>query len=81
MKTKNLIKIIGILSLACLITAGLCACGGKKRSPGIIIEELVVYHGTYGVEGADKEKELLKELKKADQGAAEKWEKVLDYWK
>ena len=69
------------MSLVCLIAAGLCACGGKKRSPGIIIEELVVYHGTYGDEAADKEKELLKELEKADKGAAEKWEKVLDYWK
>ena len=80
-KAKTLIKRIGIMSLVCLIAAGLCACGGKKRSPGIIIEELVVYHGTYGDEAADKEKELLKELEKADKGAAEKWEKVLDYWK
>lgn len=80
-KAKTLIKRIGIMSLVCLIAAGLCACGGKKRSPGIIIEELVVYHGTYGEEAADKEKELLKELEKADKGAAEKWEKVLDYWK
>ena len=59
-KAKTLIKRIGIMSLVCLIAAGLCACGGKKRSPGVIFEELVVYHGNYGEEAADKEKELLR---------------------
>ena len=53
-KAKTLIKRIGIMSLVCLIAAGLCACGGKKRSRGRIDEEMDVYHGTYGDEAADK---------------------------
>lgn len=78
---KTWIKRIGIFCLAVMIAIGLLACGKEKRSPGIIIEELVVYHGSYGEEAAEKEQELLKELKKADPEAAAKWEAVLDYWK
>ena len=81
MKAKTLIKRIGILGMVCLLAAGICACGAKKRSPGIVIEELVVYYGTYGEEAEEKEKELLKELQKSDKDAAEKWEQILDYWK
>lgn len=78
--TMTFLKRIGILVLVGLLAAGLCACGGKKRSPGTIIEELVVYRGTYGEEAAEKETELLKELQKADKDAADKWGQVLDYW-
>ena len=82
-KWKSLIVlyVIELLVLAALVVALLCRCGNEKRSPGVIIEELVVYHGSYGEEAAQKEQELLKELQKADPAAAEKWEKVLDYWK
>lgn len=71
---------IGILVLAGLILL-LCACGAKKRSPGIIIEELIVYYGSYGEEAIEKEEELLTELAKADPAAADKWEQVLSYWR
>ena len=82
-KWKSLIVlyVIELLVLAALAVALFYRCGNKTRSPGVIIEELVVYHGSYGDEAAEKEQELLKELKKADPDAAEKWEQVLDYWK
>ena len=75
-KWKWIINIVLVLCLA----AGLAACGAPKRESGEIIKEMLLYYGNYGDEAEDKVEELLKELRKNDKDAAEKWECVMDLW-
>ena len=76
---KKLKWIINIVLVLCL-AAGLAACGAPKRESGEIIKEMLLYYGNYGDEAEDKVEELLKELRKNDKDAAEKWECVMDLW-
>lgn len=46
-----------------------------------VVEELVVYYGTYGAEAEQKTSELLDDLYKADPAAEAKWEKIMNLWK
>lgn len=46
-----------------------------------VVEELVVYYGTYGAEAEQKTSELLDDLHKADPAAEAKWKKIMNLWK
>ena len=46
-----------------------------------VVEELVVYYGTYGAEAEQKTSELLYDLHKADPAAEAKWKKIMNLWK
>ena len=53
----------------------------EGRTAGDIIEEMVVYYGTYGDEAAQVTAELLEELSALDPAAGAKWERIMDLWK
>ena len=53
----------------------------EGRTAGDIIEEMVVYYGTYGDEAAQVAAELLEELSALDPAAGAKWERIMDLWK
>ena len=50
------------------------------RDANKIIEEMVVYYGTYGSEADKKVDELINELLSTDTVVAEKWHKITDRW-
>ena len=66
--------------LALFLIAALAACGASKRESGEIIREMLLYYGHYGNEADEKVEELLKELRRSDKAAAEKWESIMDLW-
>ena len=51
-----------------------------SRDANKIIEELVVYYGTYGSEADEKVDELITEFRSTDTVAADKWRKITDRW-
>ena len=87
---KNHRKILYIFSLVCMLI--LAGCTGKKtknqepetpveRTTQDIIEEMVVYHGTYGDAASQKEAELLAELSSKDPQSGKNWEEIMGLWK
>ena len=82
MKRKQSARIL-CLALA-LSLSFLCAgCGRKEeaRPPREIIEEMVVDYGSYEGEAEERVRDLLRELRAADAGAAERWERIMPLWK
>lgn len=87
---KNYRILFFVFALVCvLIPAG---CTGKKtknqepetpveRTTQDIIEEMVVYHGTYGDAASQKEAELLAELSSKDSQSGKNWEEIMGLWK
>ena len=72
-------KITALLLAALLLLAG---CGKKETVPASkLIEEMVVYYGSYGPEAEAKNDELLERLRSADPDAAARWGGILETWK
>ena len=69
--------------LAIMLAAAIAAvpAPAEGRTAGDIIEEMVVYYGTYGDEAAQVTAELLEELSALDPAAGAKWERIMDLWK
>ena len=71
------------------LALALAACGAaadttaaqNTRTSREIIEELAVYHGTYGGEADGKTAELLDELSAVDPAAGAKWRSIMRLWK
>jgi len=53
----------------------------QERSVRDILEEMIVYYGSYGDEAEGRNAELLKELYAADPVQGAKWESILRLWK
>lgn len=53
----------------------------KERTTQEIIEEMVVYYGTYTDQAEERVAERLDELKTADPEAYEKWNSIMSKWK
>ena len=72
-----------IVMLAVMLAAAIAAvpAPAESRTAGEVIEEMVVYYGTYGDEAAQVTVELLEELSALDPAAGAKWERVMDLWK
>ncbi len=72
-----------VVMLAIMLAAAIAAvpAPAEGRTAGDIIEEMVVYYGTYGDEAAQVTAELLEELSALDPAAGAKWERVMDLWK
>ena len=72
-----------IVMLAVMLAAAIAAvpAPAESRTAGDVIEEMVVYYGTYGDEAAPVTAELLEELSALDPAAGAKWERVMDLWK
>ncbi|MBR6481763.1 MAG: hypothetical protein IKT26_00860, partial [Bacteroidaceae bacterium] len=64
-----------------LAKAGQAAFTIRAEQIRTVIEEMVVYYGTYGAEAEQKTSELLDNLHKADPVAGAKWEKIMNLWK
>ena len=60
----------------------LCAFNGCGAAPSTdeIVEEIITYHGCYGVQADDKVNELLTELSKQDSRQGALWTDIMDYW-
>lgn len=72
-----------VVMLAIMLAAAIAAvpAPAESRTAGDVIEEMVVYYGTYGDEAAQVTAELLEELSVLDPAAGAKWERVMDLWK
>ena len=72
-----------VIMLAVMLAAAIAAvpAPAEGRTAGDVIEEMVVYYGTYGDEAAQVTAELLEELSALDPAAGAKWERVMDLWK
>ena len=72
-----------VVMLAIMLAAAIAAvpAPAEGRTAGDIIEEMVVYYGTYGDEAAQVTAELLEELSALDPAAGAKWERIMDLWK
>ena len=53
----------------------------ESRESLDIIEEMVVYHGSYGAEAEGKEDELLTELTQKDTDAGKRWREIFTLWR
>lgn len=69
---KNLI----VLTLCCSFL--LAACVAANAEEQNIIEDIVVYYGSYGEEADETIKGLLTQL---EEDSASEWESILNYWK
>jgi uncharacterized SAM-binding protein YcdF (DUF218 family) len=78
---KQITALLLAMALLCLCAA----CGQKqeepKRSSREIIEEMVVDYGSYGEKAEKRVSELLDELKKTDEDAHARWERIMPMWK
>ena len=72
-----------VVMLAIMLAAAIAAvpAPAEGRTAGDIIEEMVVYYGTYGDEAAQVTAELLEELSALDPAAGAKWDLIMDLWK
>lgn len=85
---KNYRILFFVFALVCVLIPAGCA-GKKNRKPETpaerttqdIIEEMVVYHGTYGDAASQKEAELLAELSSKDPQSGKNWEEIMGIWK
>ena len=75
----RILSLLLALALLCL-----CAgCGGQEptRDRREIIEEMVVDYGSYGAQADAHVDGLLRELRRTDPDAAERWERIMALWK
>lgn len=77
----KIIKRTASVILAAVIVLSLFACGKQTRKTQEIIEEMVVYYGSYGETANDKVDELLDELRKVDENTADKWKSIMNLWR
>ena len=75
---KKLVVMLAIM-LAAAVAAG--PAPAENRTAGDVIEEMVVYYGTYGDEATQVTAELLEELSALDPVTGAKWERIMDLWK
>ena len=68
-----------ILILALLLV--MTGCGKEPVSESSLIEDMVVYYGSYGSEADGKNAELLRQLRSVNPDAASRWERILELWK
>lgn len=76
-----MIKRTASVILAAVLVLSLFACGKQTRKAQEIIEEMVVYYGSYGETANDKVDELLDELRSADENMADKWKSIMNLWR
>ena len=71
-----------VLALMLCILLVLSGCGKKAPSPTeqSLIEDMVVYYGSYGDEAQAKTSELLTQLRSLNPGTADRWERIMDLW-
>ena len=73
-------RIVLALLLAALLA--LAGCGKKETvSEASLIEDMVVYYGSYGAAAEEKNAALLEQLRSVDPDAAERWGSILKLWK
>ena len=72
-----------VVMLAIMLAAAVAAvpAPAENRTAGDVIEEMVVYYGTYGDEATQVTAELLEELSALDPVTGAKWERIMDLWK
>ncbi len=76
MKKTSLFLVL--LAIAAVL---LSSCARAPRPSSEIVEELVVYYGTYGAEADEKVDGLLRELSVADPAAGETWKSIMSLWR
>ena len=72
-------RMVTILLLCILL--GLTGCGKTAPSESSLIEDMVVYYGSYGDRAEEKNAELLEQLQTINPDTAARWEKILSLWK
>ena len=72
-------KALALMLCLLLVLAG---CGKKPPPPTeqSLIEDMVVYYGTYGDEAQAKNAQLLAQLRSLNPASADRWERILDLW-
>ena len=72
-------RIVRALFLSMLLV--LTGCGKKAVSESSLINDMMVYYGSYGDEAEQKNAELLDQLRSVNPDSAARWERILTLWK
>lgn len=74
-------KLVVMLAIMLATAVAAIPAPAEGHTAGDVIEEMVVYYGTYGDEAAQVTVELLEELSALDPVTGAKWERIMDLWK
>ena len=82
MKTASIMRFLSfVLAFAVFCSCSAYAHAEEKKDKQKIIEEMVVDYGSYGEEAEERVWDLLKELRKLDADAADRWESIMALWR
>ena len=82
MKTASITRFLSfVLAFAVFCSCSAYAYAEEKKDKQKIIEEMVVDYGSYGEEAEERVWDLLKELRKLDADAADRWESIMALWR
>lgn len=75
---KKIYKLLICVLVLTMITG--CSQATSKRNAKEIIEDMILYYGTYESKSKDKVNDLLEELEDVDSSKAKQWDEIMKYW-
>ena len=75
---KKIYKLLICVLVLTMITG--CSQATSKRNSKEIIEDMILYYGTYESKSKDKVNDLLEELEDVDSSKAKQWDEIMKYW-
>lgn len=75
---KKIYKLLICVLVLTMFTG--CSQATSKRNSKEIIEDMILYYGTYESKSKDKVNDLLEELEDVDSSKAKQWDEIMKYW-
>ena len=75
---KKIYKLLICVLVLTMFTG--CSQATSKRNAKEIIEDMILYYGTYESKSKDKVNDLLEELEDVDSSKAKQWDEIMKYW-
>lgn len=75
---KKIYKLLICVLVLTMFTS--CSQATSKRNAKEIIEDMILYYGTYESKSKDKVNDLLEELEDVDSSKAKQWDEIMKYW-